>query len=144
MKIAVVTDDGQTISAHFGRARHFLVATIDDGEITGRELRAKAGHQDFVHLENGEAGHAHEDEHEHEHGHGHEHGRGAGAQGRHARMFATVADCSVVLARGMGMGAYEGLQAAGIRPIVTTVATIDEALHAYLEGRLEDHPEKLH
>jgi predicted Fe-Mo cluster-binding NifX family protein len=144
MKIAVVTDDGQTISAHFGRASHFLVATLDEGQITGRELRAKTGHQDFVHLENGETGH--ELHHDHENGHeqGHEHGRGAGAQDRHARMFATVADCSVVLARGMGMGAYEGLQAAGIRPIVTTVAGIDDALEAFVEDRLEDHPEKLH
>jgi predicted Fe-Mo cluster-binding NifX family protein len=58
-------------------------------------------------------------------------------------MFATVADCSVVLVRGMGMGAYEGLQAAGIRPIVTTVAGIEDALEAFVEDRLEDHPEKL-
>jgi predicted Fe-Mo cluster-binding NifX family protein len=140
MKIAIVTDDGKTISAHFGRARHYLVATIEAGEISVREMRPKAGHHDFVHAEQEEAGHGHE----HGHEHGEDHGRGADAQNRHARMFAVITDCSVVLARGMGAGAYEGLQEAGIRPIVTTVSTIDEALHAYIEGRLEDHPEKLH
>lgn len=30
MKIAVVTDDQTTLTAHFGRARNFLVFTIED------------------------------------------------------------------------------------------------------------------
>jgi predicted Fe-Mo cluster-binding NifX family protein len=152
MKIAAVTDDGKTISAHFGRARAYVVVTVEDGKATERELRSKAGHHDFVHEphEHGEHGHehAHEHEHEHEHEHGHEHGRGHGwgaeAEGRHARMFAAIADCDVLLARGMGQGAYAGLQQAGIRPVVTTVRDIDAAVQAYLDGSLEDHPEKLH
>ena len=135
MKIAAVTDDGKTISAHFGRARQYKVATVEDGEIKAWELRAKAGHHDFVHEEGDDAGHSHAGE-----GHGH----GDGAQSRHARMFATITDCSAVLARGMGEGAYAGLQDAGIRPIVTIVSDIDEAVRAYVAGRLEDHPEKLH
>jgi predicted Fe-Mo cluster-binding NifX family protein len=148
MKIAVVTDDGKTISAHFGRARHYLVVTVDEGKISGRETRDKAGHQDFVQGAPEEGGHedqhSHEHHHEHHHEHGEGHGHGAGARERHARMFAAITDCSVVLARGMGAGAYEGLQDAGIRPIVTTARMIDEALHAYIAGNLEDHPEKLH
>ena len=59
-------------------------------------------------------------------------------------MIATIADCEVVFGRGMGTGMYHYLQQAGIRPILTTVADIDEAVTAYLEGRLEDHPEQLH
>jgi predicted Fe-Mo cluster-binding NifX family protein len=139
MKIAVVTDDGNTISAHFGRARHYLVATIEEGEIRAREMRSKANHHDFI-----DGAHGGTDHGEHEHSHGEGHGRGAGARNRHTSMFATIADCSVVLARGMGAGAYEGLQEAGIRPIVTTVHEIESALRSYMEGQLEDHPEKLH
>ncbi len=140
MNIAVVTDDGKTISAHFGRAKYYWVATIQDGEIIDQEMRSKAGHHDFVGIEQEETGHG--DEHTHEHGQGH--GRGADARNRHDRMFATITDCLVVLARGMGAGAYEGLQEAGIRPIVTTAIEINGAVRAYIEGRLEDHPEKLH
>jgi len=140
MKIAAVTDDGKTISAHFGRAHAYVVVTVEDGKATERELRSKAGHHDFVHEphEHGE----HEHEHAHEHGRGH--GWGAEAEGRHARMFAAIADCDVLLARGMGQGAYAGLQQAGIRPVVTTVEDVDVAVRSYLDGSLEDHPEKLH
>ncbi len=48
MRIAVITDDGQTISQHFGRALHYLVVTIEEGKITQRELRDKVGHQHFA------------------------------------------------------------------------------------------------
>jgi predicted Fe-Mo cluster-binding NifX family protein len=136
MKIAAVTDDGQTISAHFGRAYYYLVITVEDGQATGREMREKAGHHQF------------HQEHDHDHSHRHEdargHGFGPGAQSRHARMVATISDCDVLLARGMGGGIYQDLQQAGIQPVLTTVAGIDEAVSLYLAGRLEDHPERLH
>lgn len=152
MKIAAVTDDGTTISAHFGRARYYAVVTVEDGHITDREMRPKTGHHDFAHGEHGEDGHGHEHSHEHNHEHNpehsHEHGQGhgwdAGAQRRHQAMFAAITDCDVLLARGMGQGAYYGLHDAGIRAVVTMVRSIDEAVQAYVEGRLDDHPEKLH
>ncbi|MEZ4519318.1 MAG: NifB/NifX family molybdenum-iron cluster-binding protein [Chloroflexota bacterium] len=36
-KIAFPTDDGQTISRHFGRAARFLVLTVEDGQVVVRE-----------------------------------------------------------------------------------------------------------
>ena len=30
MKIAIITDDGKTISQHFGRANYYAVVTIDN------------------------------------------------------------------------------------------------------------------
>ena len=48
MKIAVVTHDEKTISAHFGRAQYYVVFTVDDGKITGQETRPKANHSQFV------------------------------------------------------------------------------------------------
>ncbi len=135
MKIAAVSEDGVTISQHFGRAPYYVVVTVQDGKIVARETRDKLGHAQF-------AAEPHE-EHEHKadpRGHGFD----PAAQNRHARMAAAIADCEVLLAGGMGMGAYESMQQANIRPIVTDVLTIDEAVQAYLSGNLTDHVEKLH
>jgi predicted Fe-Mo cluster-binding NifX family protein len=44
----------------------------------------------------------------------------------------------------MGAGAYESMKRANITPIVTDIANIDEAVQAYIEGRLVDHIEKVH
>ena len=66
------------------------------------------------------------------------------AQSRHARMLDAIQDCDVLLARGMGAGAYESIRQAGIKPVLTDVETIDLAVQQYLAGILEDHIEKLH
>ena len=64
MKIAVVSDDGATISQHFGRAAHYVM-----------------GHAHFSGEAHGEANDSR--------GHGFD----AGAQSRHARMLDAIADC---------------------------------------------------
>jgi predicted Fe-Mo cluster-binding NifX family protein len=140
MKIAAVMENDRIISPHFGRADHYLVVTVEDGKVTEREIRPKVGHREFKSDPSGESAHEHKPEHQQGQGRGF----GAGKERRHARMMAAIDDCEVVLARGMGAGIYHNLQQAGIRPILTTVADIDEAVTAYLEGRLEDHPERLH
>jgi len=134
VKIAAVSDDGRTISQHFGRARYYVVVTVEDGQVVGREMRERSG---LRHT----AGH-HEAHHEHDHGSGH--GFDPAAQERHARMAAAIADCQVLLARGMGAGAYEGLRQAGIRPILTDIADIDQAVQAVISGQITDHPERLY
>jgi len=134
MKIAAVSDDGVTISQHFGRAAYYVVVTVQDNQIVARETRDKMGHAQF-------AGETHEESHgEGPRGHGYD----AAAQSRHARMAGAIADCQVLLARGMGAGAYDSMRAAGIRPVVTDIPTIDEAVKAYLAGTLLDHVERLH
>lgn len=134
MKIAAITDDGKTISAHFGRARHYLVYTVEDGKIVTREMRDKTGHHDF-------AGEEHEHHGRHDaRGHGFGHGSGR----RHASMMAAIDDCDVLLARGMGQGAYLALQEAGILPITTEKKSTEEAVQAYLEGEIVDRPERRH
>jgi predicted Fe-Mo cluster-binding NifX family protein len=134
MKIAAVSEDGTTISAHFGRAPYYVVMTVEDGRIVARETRDKMGHAQFA----GEPGEAARETDPR--GHGFD----PAAQDRHARMAAAIADCQVMLARGMGAGVYQSMQAAGIRPIVTDVADIEAAVAAYLAGDLHDHVEKLH
>jgi hypothetical protein len=63
---------------------------------------------------------------------------------RHASMAQAIADCQVLLCRGMGYGAYQSMQQFGIVPVVTDEADIEAAVQAYIEGRLQDHPERLH
>ena len=59
-------------------------------------------------------------------------------------MAGAIADCQVLICRGMGMGAYESMQARGIRPVVTDIASIEEAVKTYLNGRLVNHADYLH
>ena len=116
MKIAIVTDDNETISHHFGRATKYSVFTIDDGQIITRELREKVNHRDFQ-REGLEGPHQHQND---------PRGRGFGRHSgeKHKRMFATISDCQILLARGMGQGAYNGLQQMGIQPIITDIPEI--------------------
>jgi len=132
MKIAAVSDDGMTISQHFGRAQYYMVLTIQNNQIVAREKREKMGHTHFANEPHTEGNDPR--------GHGYD----AASQSRHARMASAIADCQVLLARGMGSGAYDSMRAAGIRPIVTDVANIDDAVNAYLAGTLVDHVERLH
>jgi predicted Fe-Mo cluster-binding NifX family protein len=132
MKIAAITEDGTTISQHFGRAPYYLVATVEGGQIVGRELREKLGHNQF-------ASEAHVEDPP-----GQPHGTGPEAHDKHVRMSQAIADCEALLCRGMGYGAYQSMQARGIRPVVTDIESIDEAVKAYVEGRIVDHVDKLH
>jgi predicted Fe-Mo cluster-binding NifX family protein len=131
VKIAAVSDDGVSISPHFGRASHYAVITVEGRQIVKRELRDKLGHSHFVHSETGQAD-------------GQPHGFGPEAEDRHSRMIAAIEDCQVLLARGMGWGARRSLEQAGIQAILTDLADIEAAVKAYLSGDLVDHTELLH
>jgi predicted Fe-Mo cluster-binding NifX family protein len=139
MRIAAVSDDGKTISAHFGRAAQYVVVEVEGGEIKSQEIRDKPGHHTF-HKE----GEGHHHDHDHDHDHRQGHGMGAGAQQRHRAMTEVIQDCEVILSRGMGRGAYMHMQQAGIKPVITDISDVLEAVQAYLDGTLVDHTERLH
>jgi predicted Fe-Mo cluster-binding NifX family protein len=132
MKIAAITENGTTISQHFGRAPYYLVLTVEDGKVVGTEKRDKAGHHTF-------GGAQHPDT-----APGERHGYDAGAQSRHATMAQTIADCQVLLAGGMGWGAYDSLKKAGVEVVVTDVENIEEAVKRYAQGKLPNLMERLH
>ena len=131
MRIAAITDDGKTISQHFGRAPFYAVLTIENDEIVKREMRDKLGHHQFVH----EEGHLDEQG---------RHGFGPGSQSRHASMATAISDCDVLLCRGMGWGAYESMKQSGIETIVTDIPNIEEAVQAYLDGSIVHGAGMLH
>jgi predicted Fe-Mo cluster-binding NifX family protein len=132
MKIAFVSDNGKNVSQHFGRARYYVVVTVENGQAVKSETRDKLGHMHF-------AADAHYEEHQ-----GPLHGYGPEAQHRHGKMIEVINDCEVLVGGGMGAGARESLRASKIRPILTNILSIDDALKAYTEGRLEDHTELVH
>jgi predicted Fe-Mo cluster-binding NifX family protein len=134
MKIAIVTEDGVNICQHFGRAPYYVVVTIENDKITNKEVRSKAGHHTAG------APDCHEDQSCHDV----KHGMDAASQAKHAGMLANILDSQVLIAGGMGYGAYESLASSGIEPIITDVETIEEAVKLYIEGKLVNLMEKLH
>jgi len=119
VKIAVASDDEVTITSHFGRTRGFVVFDVNNGNKDGHVYRLN----DFT-------GHARGLEHEQ---HSHDH---------HGPILAALADCQVVIARGMGMRIYQDLQQVNKQVFITDQVNVDQAVDAYLTGNLSDHPER--
>jgi predicted Fe-Mo cluster-binding NifX family protein len=115
MKIAVPTDDGQTIAPHFGRAQSFIIFAVESGEIISREVIQS----DTPHV-------------------GGEHAQHAGGW-----FMDALSGCEVVIVTGMGRRAIANFQEAGIKPVFTEVADAEEAVKAYAQGNLEtcDQPD---
>lgn len=118
MKIAVASDDGNTLAHHFGRSRYFLVFNVLDGQITGPEVRANG----CTASAQGECGHEPHDHHAHS----------------HDALVTALRDCRVVLAGGMGRRAAMDLQANGIEPLAVSFSgPALEAVKAYLSGSIQ-------
>jgi len=132
MKIAVVTDDEITICQHFGRASWYIVYTVENGKITGKEKRPKMGHSHFAASDG-----AHSE-------HSGPHGFDAASQKKHASMAEPIADCEVLITGGMGRGAYESLKSYKIEPVITDIQNLDEAVKLQVAGKLPNLVEKLH
>lgn len=124
MKIAVVTDDGETISAHFGQAALCAVFTIEDEQIATRELREKPHHA------------------AHEHGHDHDHQYRSG--GLFREFLPMIDDCQALISRGMGQRAFENLRQAGIEAVMTDIRDVETAVQAYLDGSISTNLKRVH
>jgi predicted Fe-Mo cluster-binding NifX family protein len=117
MKIAVPTQDGSSISDHFGRSKSFLVFEVEEGKIADCSLRAN---QFTAHAQ----GECHDD-----HGHGQPHG--------HDEIVEALKDCEAVLCYGMGRRAAAALEEGGIRAFVLGQRlTPQEAVQQFVAGRL--------
>jgi len=99
----------------------------------GREIVEKLGHEELIEEEDSPQIDA-----------GGRHGFTPTASERHKDLAITLADCRAVIARGMGLGAYEDLKGSGLEVIVTDVKDIDEAVSLYIRGKLTHLPDRLH
>ncbi|MCB2224780.1 MAG: iron-molybdenum cofactor biosynthesis protein [Actinobacteria bacterium] len=116
MKIAIASNDGVSVGRHFGRVRGFVVLTVEDGAVTGREERPSPRAN----------------------------GGGRGEHG-HADCFevaGVIGDCEALVAGGMGRGAYGRFTEAGIETILTDERSVEEAAARYAAGDLP-HVERL-
>ncbi|MEI6043579.1 MAG: NifB/NifX family molybdenum-iron cluster-binding protein [Chloroflexota bacterium] len=121
MKIAAVTSDRETIHTHFGEALGFIVVTLEENKVVDKEVRELAEKA------------ATEPEHPSDKDQPH--------QCRSGKLVELIGDCNLVLSGGMCKGAFSKLQKAKVGPFLTNVVNIEEAVQAYIEGQLENHPE---
>ncbi|MFZ1615528.1 MAG: NifB/NifX family molybdenum-iron cluster-binding protein [Holophaga sp.] len=125
MKIAFPTMDGTSISAHFGRSKGFLVMETQGCFIQHQEIREnRQVAQGHDHAEPGGCtGHAAGQSHGHD----------------HAGFARLLHDCQVVVVRGMGAGAVQAIQRAGIRVCrVEDTCTPEEAVTRLASDTLID------
>ncbi len=125
-KIAFPTEDGHFIAGHFGRASAFLVVEIQGKEVISRDLRPNDSHADMPH-------HNHDEEHHHDGQHHHDPQQQATAHGRIADI---LYDVDIVIANRMGPRAYDDLVSKGFTVKLTDISLIDDAIKAYLLGKL--------
>jgi len=122
-RIAIVTEDGTTVSSHFGRARYYEVLTVENGRVVKRERREKLAPHSMAE------------------GHGlQRHHQG----GKHEPMLVPIRDCQIVVARGMGEGAYSHLTAGGYTTFLTDLHSIDEVANAIASGALHHDSRRVH
>lgn len=117
MKIAIASDDGKTISSHFGRTKGFVVFEIEDKEIKNQEYRP-----------NTYTGHARGLEGNHNADH-------------HGPILNALSDCKVVISNGMGRRIYNDLKGIGIEVFITDETDVKKAIDLYLRGELINRPE---
>jgi predicted Fe-Mo cluster-binding NifX family protein len=134
IKIAIPTDDGVTISRHFGHAKAFLVVTLDNGEITDQELRQMSDTDDHDH---------HHHDHDHDHDHDHHH-HGMGGNPAHMAKFDVINDCQVLIGGGMGQPAVQRLNAMGIQVALTDHKNIADLLEEVKSGQVKHNPRRMH
>ena len=121
MKIAVPTNDGASISEHFGRSAAFLIFETENGQIKSRDLR-----------KNGQE-HSHEgacDQHSADH-----------QPHSHSGILAALDGCEMVICAGMGQGAANALRDWGMQVIVTSAGSAEAAVSAHLAGKLTPQKE---
>ncbi|MGB5847454.1 MAG: NifB/NifX family molybdenum-iron cluster-binding protein [Ignavibacteriaceae bacterium] len=116
MKIAVATNNEETVAGHVGKCRGFLVYQIEEQKINRIELRENI----FTHHAQGK--------HQHEH-----HGGGH----RHARLVEGLGDCNYLIFKSGGWRMIENLQENNIGPILTDEKFADDAVNKFIKGELE-------
>jgi len=133
LKIAVVSENEQTISQHFGRAPYYIIQTVENGKVVKQEKfeRGAAG--------TCACGHSEEEEHHHS-----SHGSDPESSAKHNKMVDPIADCQVLIAGGMGYGAYDALKSRGLQVFITAEHSIQRAVELFSAGKLDNLMERLH
>lgn len=118
MRIAIANDRDKQIAAHTGRCPRFLIYDVTEGKIEEERPRDNP-------MALNECG-----DHSHQHDHGHSHHS-------HDSLMATLADCQILLCRGMGPRLVADLAAVGIEGLICNEESAEEALRKLVAGELK-------
>jgi len=66
------------------------------------------------------------------------HGYGTGADAKHTSMAAEISNCQILVAGGMGQGAYESFKRAGLEVYLTDETNIQDVAHALIQNNLQN------
>lgn len=133
MRVAIPTDNEQTIAAHTGRCRGFAIYDIDNAEAKKVEYRANT----MTHHGQGQG-------HGHGHGEGHacgQHGHGPGqSMHSHRGLLDALDDCQMMVANGMGPRLINDLEQRGIEVFFSMERDVEKAVQALARGELQANP----
>ncbi len=140
-KAAFVTNDGVTISQHYGPSKLYKIIEVQEGKVVDEKIIDKPNfHQGGGHNHNSQGGHSH--------GENHSHGGGdcgpGSTQDKHTSMLSVIEDCDYMLVGGMGNGMYSHLAATGITPIMTDEHLIQHALEKLINKQIVSRNELVH
>jgi predicted Fe-Mo cluster-binding NifX family protein len=133
LKIAVVSENETTISQHFGRAPYYIILTVENGKTVKQEKFERGASGTCA------CGHSEEEGHHHA-----SHGNDADSSAKHNRMVDPIADCQVLIAGGMGYGAYQALKSRNLQVFITAESSIQKAVELFSAGKLDNLMERLH
>jgi predicted DNA-binding protein (UPF0251 family)/predicted Fe-Mo cluster-binding NifX family protein len=131
LKIAVVSENATTISQHFGRAPYYIIMTLENGKVVKQEQFERGASGTCA------CGHGGHEEHSASHS-------GPDSAAKHDRMVDPIADCQVLIAGGMGYGAYQALKSRGLEVFITAESLIQKAVELFSAGKLDNLMERLH
>jgi len=114
LRIAFITDDGLSISAHFGKAPSYRVFSVTDGQVADLGARPKPYH-----------------------------GADNQPATTHGDMFTPISDCQVLVAGGMGTPAWQSARQAGLE-VILAGGEIESALQAFVRGELISDERRVH
>ena len=120
MKIAIASDDGVNIAAHTGRCQGFAIYDVTHRTAKQIEYRQNA----FTAHAQGECS----GEHDHASHTGHH---------SHTPLLKAIADCCVLITRGLGPRLVQDLAAYGIEAFVCTAEDVETTARQYAEGQLQ-------
>lgn len=120
MRIAVASDDGAQVAAHTGRCRGFVIFDLMGQTPARVEYRSNT----YTAHARGQCQGGHTD---------------AGHQG-HGALVEALADCQVLVTRGLGPRLVADLARRGIDAYVCSVERVDEAAELYARGQLPRAP----
>lgn len=118
-RIAIASDDGQTIAAHTGRCAGFVVFEVNDGVAQRSAVRPNT----FTVHARGEC----QDTGGHDVAHVHH---------SHSALVDAISDCCALVTCGLGPRLVADLTERGIDAYVTNVTSVQQAAQDFASGRL--------